>query len=431
MNVQDRTGRQVRVLVFPCGAESATEIHQALRFAGHVELFGASSVDDHGRLRFERYIGELPRICHPDFDGQFFELIESLGIEMVFATHDSVLEYLAPRAIAAGFYLVNGDPQTTSVARRKSATYALFADQPWTPHFWHRTDAVRRWPVIVKPDQGQGGQGVALVNDATEATVVMARVEDPILMEYLPGCEVTVDCFTDRHGRLLWIGPRTRERIRAGISMRSRLLALKPEIESIAFAIKSRLRLRGPWFLQLKADSGGNWKLLEISCKLGAATVAQRARGVNLPLMAVEDFLERDPCVTLDARVEMVDRSIATRAELLCDYDTVYVELDETLLSGTAARPLVMAFLYQSILEGKKVRALTRRAADPSRTLGEARIGRELFDGIVHVPVGSSMADHVTAGSVLIAHDAVDRFEAARKRGIPAIDIDAVEFLLR
>jgi hypothetical protein len=45
--------RRTRVLVFPCGAETATEIHQALRYSLHVELFGASSVDDHGRFRFK------------------------------------------------------------------------------------------------------------------------------------------------------------------------------------------------------------------------------------------------------------------------------------------------------------------------------------------------------------------------------------------
>ena len=430
MRGQTRLDRKTRVLVFPCGAESASEIHQALRFADHVQLFGASSVDDHGRFRFERYVGELPRIRDNDFDPRFSELIETLGIHVVFATHDSVLEHLARLAASARFFLVNGDPEAASIARRKSATYRLFGDQRWVPDHFRGIEQVRRWPVVVKPDQGQGGQGVELANNASEACHVMARLEDPILVEYLPGDEITVDCFTDRYGRLVWIGPRTRERIRAGISMRSRFLDSELEIETIAASINARLRLRGPWLFQLKRDSDACWKLLEISCKLGAATVGQRAQGVNLPLMAVDDYLERDTRAFPDRRVGLVDRSIATRAELHYDYDTVYVELDETLLAGTTVRPIVLAFLYQSVRDGKKVKTLTRRD-DAIPALNRARIGRELFDEIIQVPAGGSIADEVTAGSILVAHDAAVRLDVARRRGVPVMDVDAVEFYLR
>lgn len=421
---------RIRVLVFPCGAESAGEIHRALRCVGYVDLIGASSVDDHGRFLFERYFGELPQIAHADFDRCFSAMIDELAIDVVFATHDSVLEHLAPRAGAAGFHLVNGDPETTSVTRRKSATYARFADYPWIPKHCRKAQAVARWPVVVKPDQGQGAQGVAVANCEREARAAMARIAEPILVEYLPGEEVTVDCFTDRHGKLVWTGPRTRERVRAGISMRSHLLVPEPEIENIAGTINGRLRLRGPWYFQLKRDSVGRWKLLEISCKLGAASVAQRARGVNLPLMAVEDFLKLELDPLPDPRIDLVDRSIATRAELRYDYDTVFVELEETLLAGDSGRSLVLAFLYQAIQDGKKIIALTRRD-DAGIALARARIGREIFDELIPVPVARSIADYVTAGSILVIRGGAARSEAARKLCVPVMDVDALEFFLR
>lgn len=421
---------RVRVLVFPCGAESAGEIHQALRFAGHVELFGASSVDDHGRFRFERYFGELPSIGNPGFDTLFSAMVAQLAIDIVFATHDSVLEYLAPRAREIGFHLVNGEPETAAVVRRKSATYGRFAGYAWVPEHWLQTEAVSRWPVVVKPDQGQGGQGVTLAGGEREAREAMARLADPILVEFLPGEELTVDCFTDRRGRLTWTGPRTRERIRAGIAMRSRLLDPEPEIEDIADAINRRLHLRGPWYFQLKRDSGGKWKLLEISCKLGAASVAQRARGVNLPLMAVADFLEWDLAPRADSRITLVDRSIATRAELRCEYDTVFVELDETLLAADSGRPLVLAFLYQAVRDGRKVKAITRRS-DAHEALARARIGRELFDEILLVPDARSVADAVTPDSILVIRDSAGRPEFARRLRVPILDVDALEFFLR
>ncbi|MCM3060848.1 ATP-grasp domain-containing protein, partial [Bacillus subtilis] len=154
-----------------------------------------------------------------------------------FATHDTVHEYLSTRASRMGITLINGAAQSAAIARRKSMTYRHFADRDWVPRVYASVDDVDAWPAIVKPDLGPGGQGVTRVDDAREATEAMQRVEQPLLVEYLPGDEVTVDCFTDRSRRLLWIGPRTRERVKAGISMRSRLLPQSPRITEIAHQI--------------------------------------------------------------------------------------------------------------------------------------------------------------------------------------------------
>lgn len=50
----------LNILVFPCGSEIALELHRSLKFSRHITLFGANSVDDHGKFVFENYIGGLP-----------------------------------------------------------------------------------------------------------------------------------------------------------------------------------------------------------------------------------------------------------------------------------------------------------------------------------------------------------------------------------
>ena len=87
----------VNVLVFPCGSENASEIHQALMHSIHVRLFGASSVDDHGRQLFDSYNGNLPRIDDERFDQAFAALLDDWQIDLVFATHDTVQAYLSER----------------------------------------------------------------------------------------------------------------------------------------------------------------------------------------------------------------------------------------------------------------------------------------------------------------------------------------------
>src|SRR5204863_4782695 len=122
---------------------------------------------------------------------------------------------------------------------------------------------------------------------------IMRSIAEPLLVEYLPGDEITVDCFSDRNRNLIWIGARTRERVKAGITMRSTFLKLTPDIDAIARKLNDGLTLRGPWFFQLRADRNHEWKLLETSCRVAGAMAAQRAKGINLPLMAVQDYLGR------------------------------------------------------------------------------------------------------------------------------------------
>ncbi|HDR9100008.1 TPA: ATP-grasp domain-containing protein [Burkholderia vietnamiensis] len=422
---------KIKVLVFPCGSENASEIHQALRYSLHVELIGASSIDDHGRFRFPRYAGGLPKIGDDTFDAVFAGLVAQHEIDVVFATHDSVHEYLSTRASRMGITLINGAVESAAIARRKSATYRHFADCDWVPRVYASIRDVDTWPAIVKPDLGQGGQDVTRVNDAREAAEAMQRIEQPLLVEYLPGDEVTVDCFTDRSRRLVWIGPRTRERVKAGISMRSQLLPRSPHIAAIAQQINDGMPLRGPWFFQLKRDRHGAWKLLEISCRVAGTMAAQRAAGINLPLMAIQDYLGRDLIALPNPHVTLVDRNIATRAALDWEYNTVCVDLDDTLILNGYAVPQTIAFLYQSVAAGKQIVLLTRHAHDLARTLAAARIDAGLFDRVIVLRNGESKADHVTPRSIFIDNHFPERLDVARKCAVPVFDVDSVEFLIR
>lgn len=423
--------KKVHVLIFPCGSENAAEIHDALKYSVHVELFGASSVEDHGRYTFEHYIGGVPNIRSTGFDDFFSALVAELKIDVVFATHDTVIDYLAPRAQAMGVFLVNGAPETTAIARKKSATYRLFADCTWVPRVFASIEEIEDWPVVVKPDCGQGGQCVTVAQELTEARAAVAKVAEPVLVEYLPGDEITVDCFTDKSRTLIWVGPRTRERVKAGISMRSRVLEQGAEFEVIASTINERLTLRGPWFFQLKRDKNGKWKLLEISCRVAGAMVTQRARGVNLPLMAIQDYLGRQLVALPNQRVSLIERKIATRAELDIEYDTIFVDLDDTLIINGFATPLVLAFLYQSVRAGKKIKLITRHALDVAETLQSARISIALFDEIIHLRDGTSKADYVTERAVFIDNHFPERYDVATRKHIPVLDVDALEFFMR
>lgn len=422
--------KKIRVLVFPCGSEGASEIHQALRYSLHVDLYGASSIDDHGRFLFANYFGNLPNIADPAFDAAWIRLLSELQIDLVFATHDTVHTYLSERAAAMGFHLVNGDPDTSRVTRRKSLTYQALADLPATPSVYADPADVAHWPAAIKPDCGQGGQGFSIAHTASEAQAAMARIEDPLLVEYLPGQELSVDCFTSFTKELIWIGPRTRERVRAGITMRSELLEASAELREIAHGINARLSMRGPWFFQVKKDFSGHWKLLEVSCRVASTTAAARARGVNLPLMAVQDFMGRR-LQTLDHRfVQVIDRNITTKARLEFHYDKIFIDLDDTLIIDGAAVPRAMAFVYQEHAKGKEIFLITRHAGDVETTLHRTHIPPSLFKKIIHLQNEESKADFIEPHSIFIDNAFLERLDVAKKQAIPVLDVDALEFFI-
>ncbi|MEB2702709.1 ATP-grasp domain-containing protein [Citrobacter koseri] len=425
--------KKINVLIFPCGAENAGEIYSALRYSVHIGLLlGASSVSDHGEFRFPDYAGDMPNIHADDFDAQFLRLVKEKQIDVVFATHDSVALKLAqlnePRQ---HYFLVNGDRQVTETLRYKSATYALFDDCHWVPYRYCDLATIDDWPAIVKPDCGQGGNGVQRVNNRLSLEQAIESVAQAIVVEYLPGEEITVDCFTDRNRRLIWAGPRTRERVRAGISMRSREVVLDDEITDIVETINARLALRGPWFVQLKRDRTGKWKLLEVACRIAGAMVFQRARGVNLPLMAIHDFMGRDVVALPEMSVGIVDRAIVSRTRSELNYQRIYVDLDDTLIIDGFAVPAVMAFLYQSRAQGKVITLITRHAQKPEETLMCAGVALNLFDEVIHLTSGERKSEYIQPNSLFIDNYFPERMDVRTLKDVLVLDVDAVEFYLR
>ncbi|WP_170800063.1 ATP-grasp domain-containing protein [Stutzerimonas stutzeri] len=419
---------KVRVLVFPSGSEVGLEIAQALRRSVHVDLYGASSRRDHGELTYVRH-AELPNIAAPEFETRFAQLITDWNIDLVFATHDSVQEYLAPRVGIWGVTLVNGDYEAACLGRSKLTTYHYFYDQPWVPRTYQDVGVIDGWPVLVKPDQGQGGKGVRLACTPAELALALLSIQQPVICEYLPGEELTVDCFTDRHGRLLYLGPRSRERVVGGISMRSIRLNADVCLLKIGEAINARLRLRGPWFFQVRRDAQGQWKLLELSCRLSSGSVVQRAAGVNLALMAVQDYMGRDLAVLDDPRLSRVERRLATSINLDYDFDTACFDLDDTLVCGGIANPSAMRLAYRLLQLGKTLILLTRHPTDPLPTLEAARVPVSLFERVVHLRQGEPKSAHIPLPAIFIDNHFPERMEVSRNLGIPVFDVDALDLL--
>jgi hypothetical protein len=422
-----------RILVFPCGSEIGLEIHRALRYSTHFDLVGGSSVEDHGRFVYEEYLGDLPLHDSPDFGAEMARIVREYKIDAVYPTMDAVAETLQDLAEQLNVRVVGSSPETTRTCASKNATHDMLDGLVPMPRRYPQLEAVSAYPVFIKPDRGYGSRHAARADDKAGAMALLAQHADRamLILEYLPGKEWTVDCFSDRHGKLHFHAARGRDRISNGISVKT-----SPSVEfSDVFAtwaatINSRLCPRGAWFFQAKLDVEGQPRLLEVAARFAGSSAVHRGMGVNLPLLSAFDAFEWPVAVTPNRYHIELDRALENRYRIDLDYKHVYVDLDDCLLLKGKVNHLLVGFLYKAINKGCTITLLTRHAGDLRSILCKARL-QALFDNIVHITDGTPKANYIDPANAIFIDDSFqERNNVARGSGIPVFSPDMIEALL-
>jgi carbamoyl-phosphate synthase large subunit len=250
-----------------------------------------------------------------------------------------------------------------------------------------------------------------------------------LVCEYLPGEELTVDCVSDRERGLLYVGPRRRERVRAGISMDSFPID-DPDVQVMAERIAETLELWGAWFFQVRRAADGEWVLLEVGGRIGGTMAVSRARGANLPWLAILEAERADFGVLVGDYEVRIDRALLNRFQLGIEYSAVYVDLDDTLIVDDAVNVEVVRFCYQAINAGKRVVVITRHDGDPHETLARFRLG-SMADEVVHLDRSASKADAIVESDAILIDDSFgERADVYHRLGIPVFDANMVEALI-
>ncbi|MGE5295669.1 MAG: ATP-grasp domain-containing protein, partial [Solirubrobacterales bacterium] len=290
-------------------------------------------------------------------------------------------------------------------------------------------EAVPRWPIFLKPDNGYGSRGTRKVGSRQEAQFFLDREPGLLAMEYLPGREYTVDCFTDRHGELRFAGARERLRIQNGISVHSRPVE-GPVFQELARAINAAMPLRGVWFFQVKESDTGELTLLEVAPRVAGTMALYRNLGVNLALLSVFDAMEMDVSIQANDFGIEIDRALAARFHTDLSYGHVYIDLDDCLICDGEVNTDAVAFLYQCVNRGIAIHLLTRHDGVVDDTLRRVRLVG-LFDDIIHLLSGERKSDSIHHDDAIFIDDSFgERKEVRERRKIPVFAPDAIECLL-
>ncbi|WP_333913748.1 ATP-grasp domain-containing protein [Vibrio coralliirubri] len=372
---------KIKVLVFPSSSEIANEIYNSVKHSIHFELIGSNSVDDGKTTPFLKHTKKLPSIYDSNFLHYINEVIQNHDIDLVYPAMDSCIEFFKKNESDLACKVVGSSYEVSKMCLSKSATYNALNEHSFIPKFSNKPNYSLDYPCFAKPDIGYGSRGIKKI--ASKEDIDDSLKSGYVFCEYLPGKEYTVDCFTDRNKKLLFIGARERVAIKNGISVHSRVCKDK-EFDEIALAINNRIGFRGAWFFQVKEDQDGKLKLLEVAARLGGSSGLYRNRGINFALATLFDFTEKNITLLENSKPNESYRNLITAYKLKVDFKHAYFDYDDTVIIDDKVYLPTINLIYDLINHNVKVVLITRHNGDLKSSLTKNRLS-SLFDDIIHI----------------------------------------------
>lgn len=426
------------VLIFPSATYPAMQIIDCLKNDPKFHIVAGSSYPNHSEFVCEDSIINIPFMDAANFLESFIALIRARRIEYIIPTDESIAMLLKEKENKIPAAIVCSPYETTKLCRYKKLTYRLLRGEFFCPTTYEVDEikSIENFPVFIKPDCGQGSKGSRIIR-SLEELIKVSCLDDMVICEYLPGEEYTVDCFTNKDGKLIFCNPRIRTRLMNGITARGSSVELTPEFESVMTILNSRIEFRGYWYAQFRRDRFGNLKLLEISTRFAGSFAISKGKGVNLPLLALCDFSGLQTDVVSNSYIVECDKTYIDRYRLYMSYTHLYIDYDDTVTSreGLAVNPYVIAYLYQCKAKKIKITLITRHAAtfcEPlSDSLRRLNISEYLFDEIKEL----SWEDHKYSvineadGAIFLDNSFKERKEVHDRLNIPVFDISNIDCL--
>ncbi len=369
-----------RVLVLNCGTLASTDINMSLRYNDEFEIWGASTIKNHGVYVYKNYIEDIPNISNPEFINILNKKIEEYNFKFILAPHEDLALFLQENKEKINACIVCSNYETSLLCRYKSKTYEKMKEYDFTPKVYKKEE-VKKYPVFCKKDTDQGGRHAYKIENKDE--LEMYAKEDMIICEYLPGEEITIDCFTNKNRKLLFCNPRVADRILAGIDVHARRIHITDEIKYIAESLNKEIEFRGYWFFQIKKAVDGKFKLLEIATRLPGSFSLSRCLDVNLPLMALKDFDGQDVELTFNNIEIEADKQFFGKYKLGIEYSSVFIDFETCFEKMKIIDTFLMMYLYQCLNKNIDINLITQDKEKAEKYLIKNKIDKNIFKNIL------------------------------------------------
>lgn len=419
------------VLVFPCGSETGLEIYQSVKDSIHFELFGLNSVDDHGKFVYHNYIDGIGFINESNFINTLNDIIQKYKIDLVYPTMDSVIKFLKQNEKLISSPVVGSEYETTEICESKLLTYQKLNGAVKCPTIYDTVNDNLVFPLFVKPIIGYGSRNSYKVSNLSQ--IKKLDFSKNILLEYLPGDEYTIDCFTNLKRELVFVGARHRRRTVNGISVNTcSNPELTKEFISTAQKINTQIHFKGSWFFQMKKNIENEYTLLEVACRFAGSSSVHRVQGANFALANL--FLASGTDIEFiinPIKVEL-DRALDSKYKLDIHYNEVYIDLDDTIIVNDKINLDAIKFMYQCINSNIRLILITKHIENIEKTLFKYKINN-LFDEIIQIKKEDEKFFYLNTNNnpIFIDDSYNERKKVFQKFNIPVFSVDAIKSLIK
>jgi hypothetical protein len=430
----------IGVLVFPCASGIGQEIYNSLKYHKDITLYGANSgmINSGSIVYGEYYIGNAPPIASKDECIDWLNSVcKKYNISCIFPAYDDInvwLKYVEKEL--EGIKIITAPSKSTSICRSKKLTYEHFDSIIRCPKMYADSSSISgEYPLFIKPECGEGSKECYKINSYEELMKNMS--ENHIILEFLPGEEYTIDCFTDSNGTLSFVGPRVRKLTRAGISIITESIPdTDKEFERMAEHINKHLCLLGAWFFQVKRAYKGEICLMEIAPRISGAMFLYREQGINFPLLSIYTHMGKPTHIKKPTLSHIIGYKIYANKFFIPQIKErviagFYIDLDDTLLlpQTTKANPEIVSLLYEAKISDIPTYLLTRHRNTIEDTLNRACISINLFSNIIHITNSESKETYITHRPAVFMDDSFSERKMVESLDIYTFDVDACEIV--
>ena len=254
----------------------------------------------------------------------------------------------------------------------------------------------------------------------TRARAIVSDRDMPVIaLSHLPSGAVDMDevftCYTSRTGELLHC---------ASVLADGETVRLSPASEEIRALAASHGSAHGGW--TLGRTSGG-----EVTCHTGIVPHdwhLHRLFGVNLVLLAIFEAFGHPVSVLPPGATSLT--GAPGQAGITLDTDTVFLDLDDTMLVHGALHDALEAFLARTHEAGVAVHLVTRHYREPLTTLKEHGFDPARFAEIHWLTDGTPKSKVIARydGAVFVDDSFKERREVAETLGIPVFAPDLLGY---
>ena len=419
----------LNILIFPSGSGVAKEIYDSLKYIRNITLFGGEGNDNNfTNFLFNNAIFNIPMLKDEELlINHLNTIVKENKINYIFPAYDIIHWFLSKHRNRIDCKVLVSDFETCDICISKTKTYNLLKDIIDVPNFEKEVDGVN-YPCFIKPDDGCGARDSYKVNNSEELEFYKKKVKNYTLCEYLPSNEYTIDCFTNKEGKLIFCKGRERKKTIAGMSVYT--IESNIDFTSYGEKINKILKFNGIWFFQMKYDKNDKLKLLECAPRIAGAMSLYRNKGINFSNLMIRQF-EGDLIEEILFNNYTIEcyKTYENKYRTNLNYSSVFVDLDDTIVIKDQVNIELIRLLYQELNKKKNIFLITRNI-DPLKVLNNYKISESIFNEIIIVPKDKKKSEFIKKDSIFIDDSFQERFDVYKSNNIHVFNLDMVETLL-